>query len=191
MEFPHFSLRIFSFLCPRLTKEKKKVPVFLSPWRFDYRSPSGFGADLCEGPDKAEQGLVMQAWGSTGEIIIRKGVQWRTLLQSTGQSHMSWEEHPDCTAHTHQTSFIYHVTLLNLPVLYKLHMLFTSNYFSMYAVVLKRVKGWVLHFSVHLSWEDQKPNVLFYRHFPTSIHGLWLSATSLLLPAGDIKLSWD
>lgn len=57
-------------------KKKKKVSVFSSPWRFDYRSPSGFfGADLCEGPDKAEQGLVMQACGSAGEIIIiHKGI---------------------------------------------------------------------------------------------------------------------
>lgn len=78
MEFPHFCRRIFFFLCPRLIlkKKKKKVSVFSSPRRFDYRSPSGFfGADLCEGPDKAVQGLVMQACGSAGEIIIiHKGI---------------------------------------------------------------------------------------------------------------------
>lgn len=97
---PSFQFEDFLFPLSPSYEGKKKVPVLSSPRRFDYRSPSGFGADLCEGPDKAEQGLVMQAWGSAGEIIIREGILWHTLLQSTGQSHMSWEEHPDCI-HTH------------------------------------------------------------------------------------------
>ncbi len=89
---PSFQFEDFLFLLSPSYK-KKKVSVFSSLRRFDSRSPSGFRADLCEGPDKAEQGLVMQAWGSTGEIIIRKGIHWRAPFCSTGQAHTSQEEH--------------------------------------------------------------------------------------------------
>lgn len=57
----------------------------MSPRRFDSRSPSGFRADLCEGPDKAEQGLMMQARGSTGEIVICKGIHWWARFDFIGQ----------------------------------------------------------------------------------------------------------
>lgn len=72
---PSFRFKDFLFSSIPVLYILKKVSVFLSPWRFDSRSPSGFVADLCEGPDKAEQGLVMQARGSTGEIIC-EGVHW-------------------------------------------------------------------------------------------------------------------
>lgn len=113
MEFPHFSLRIFFFLCPRLIKKKKKKEkVSVSPRRFDSRSPSGFRADLCEGPDKAEQGLVLQAWGSTREIIIHQGIRWWAPFYSTGQSHISQEiAHTVCT-YTHRMIICCHATLV-------------------------------------------------------------------------------
>lgn len=153
------SFQFEDFLFPlSLSYKEKKVPVFSSPGRFDYRSPSGFGADLCEGPDKAEQGLVMQAWGSTGEIIIRGGTHC-----SSQRANLTCPERNIQTAlHTH--------TKCNLSITspcwicqcctnysYFWHLIL----FLMYAVVLKLVKGWVLHFSVHLFWEDQKPNITF------------------------------
>lgn len=58
---PSFQFEDFLFfpLLPYIKEEEeeKKLSVFLSPRRFDYGSPSGLGADLCEEPDNTRRGL--------------------------------------------------------------------------------------------------------------------------------------
>lgn len=79
---PSFQFKDFLFLLSCL---RKNVSLFLCPWRFDLRSPSGFRADLCNGLDKAEQGLMMQASGSTEEIITCNRSHWWAHFDFTGQ----------------------------------------------------------------------------------------------------------
>jgi len=74
------SFQFEDFLFPLSPSYKKDVSVFSSPGGLIPEALQVFRADLCEGPDKAEQGLVEQAWGSKREGLIRKGIHWCTLL---------------------------------------------------------------------------------------------------------------
>lgn len=155
------------FLCPCLIKKKKQLSVFSSLRRFDSRSPSGFRADLCEGPDKAEQGLVMQAWGSTGEIIIRRGIHWRAPFYSTGQAHIP-RRTLYCTACTYTHWMImYHATLTDHTSSYIL-LLQLTIFQSMLQTFLKDKFAVILYFSYcqRILWKDRNQMCLL-SNFPT------------------------